>query len=55
MQFGLDGLGPDSIEAVGVVWLSGLREKWTGLAINSVHRLIEGEGEPWQADARAAH
>ena len=48
VHFGLGGVDGDSIEGFGVVWPSGLREKWTALAMNTVHRLIEGEGEQWR-------
>ncbi len=37
------------IEAVGVVWPSGRRERWRGVEADSQVELVEGEGEPWPA------
>lgn len=42
---GLGGL--DRIEAVGVIWPDGRKEWWSGLAIDRLHRLKSGAGQPW--------
>ena len=42
------GLGDDpAIEAVGVVWPGGRRERWTGVRAGGLVTLREGTGSPW--------
>jgi len=46
------GLGSaGDVNQVGVVWPSGLRERWGTLAVRERHTLQEGQGQPWAARA----
>ncbi len=43
------GLGSDdSIQGVGVIWPTGVREIWTNLDVNGQVELTEGTGQPWE-------
>jgi hypothetical protein len=42
------GLGTDAqIEALGGVWPTGERERWTGIRADSQIELVQGTGVPW--------
>ncbi|MFZ4985510.1 MAG: CRTAC1 family protein [Blastocatellia bacterium] len=44
----LVGLGAiDRVEGVGVIWPNGVREWWPGPAVDRLHRLKSGTGQPW--------
>lgn len=47
VHFGL-GQTSDPV-SVGIIWPSGLRERWDDLAINAQHELTEGTGTQWSS------
>ena len=42
------GLGNRSkVEAIGVIWPSGAKEKWSSVKLNALNSLRQGTGRPW--------